>query len=139
VAVGDQLVDQPERKASTVESIALDVANILDGGHRHRVILWASSQYLTRSKDRRVCNSALDYLALNYSVFNIHNGNYLIDGGPLRKIVFDLQCPGALTTGKNRIIDNLATGINGDTYGDWNAVLLQPRPTLDHSYFLTND
>lgn len=139
IAVGDQLTDQPERKGATIESIALDVANILDAEKRHNVVLWASSQYLKRSKDKTVCSSALDYLALNYSIFSVHNGNYLVDGGPLRKIVFDLQCPGALTSGRNRIIDNLATGIEGDVYGDWDAILLQPRPALDHSYFLTND
>jgi hypothetical protein len=139
VAVGDQMIDQPERKSASIESIALDVSNILDSEKRHKVALWASSPYLKRSNDKKICNSSLDYLALNYNVFSVHNGNYLVDGGPLRKIVFDLQCPGALTTGRNRIIDNLATGFDGDSYGDWNAILLQPRPALDHSYFLTND
>ena len=138
-AVGDQLIDQPERKAATVESIALDVSHILDADKRHKVVLWAGSQYLKRSRDSNTCTSSLDYLALNYEVFSVHNGNYLVDGGPLRKIVFDLQCPGMLTTGRIRIIDNLATGIADDIYGDWNAILLQPRPALDHSYFLTND
>ena len=52
----------------------------------------------------------------------MHNGNHLVDGGPLRKIVFDLQCPLALTTGTNRTIDNLATGIEDDSYGDWDAI-----------------
>ncbi len=139
LAVGDQQVDQSDRKVATIESIALDVANVLDERKSNKVVLWAGSQYIKRSGNRKNCQSALDYLALNYSVYSVHNGNYLIDGGPLRKIVFDLQCPGIIVTGRNRIIDNLYTGLEGDTYGHWNAILMQPRPSLDFSYFLTSE
>jgi hypothetical protein len=139
VAVGDQMIDQPERKSASIESIALDVSSILDVEKRHKVVLWAGSQYLKRAKSKNNCVSSVDYLSLNYSLFIVHNGNYVVDGGPLRKICFDIQYPGALTTGTNRKIDNLPTGIEGDVYGDWDAILLQPRPAMDHSYFLTND
>jgi hypothetical protein len=139
VATGDQSLDQPERKAASIESIAIDVSNILDQDRAAKVILWASSHYLKRTKILKTCTSTVDYLSLNHKVFTIHSGNYLVDGGPLRKIVFDLSCPGIITSGKNRLIDNLATGIDGDNYGNWNAILLEPKPTLDSSYFLTND
>ena len=139
VCVGDQQLYDGERKAASVESIAIDVSNILDQAPVRRVVLWAGHQYLKRSHDRKVCLSAVDYLALNHKVFSVHNGNYFVDGGPLRKIVFDLQCPGAVTTGKTRLIDNLSTGTEGCYYSDWDAVLLHPKPLKDHSYFLTND
>jgi len=139
VAVGDQQLYEGERKVASVESVAIDVSNILDQAPIHRVVLWAGQAYLTRSHDKKVCLSAVDYLALNHNVFCVHNGNYFIDGGPLRKVIFDLQCPGALSTGKTRLIDNLSSGVEGCRYGDWDAVLLHPKPLKDHSYFLTSN
>jgi len=139
VAVGDQMTDQKDRKAASIESIAIDVSTLLDASNSNKVILWAGSHYIKRSPKKKECTSSLDYLSLNYPVFAVHNGNYLIDGGPLRKIVFDLQCPGAIASGKDRTIDSLPTGIDSNFYGDWEAILLQPKPALDHSYFLTNE
>jgi hypothetical protein len=139
VAVGDQQMYEGDRRTASIESIAIDVSNLLDQSPRSRVVLWASDHYVRRTHDPKICLSSTDYLALNHKIFTVHNGNYLVDGGPLRKIVFDLQCPGALTTGKNRLIDGLSTGVEDSLYRDWDAILLQPQPLKDHSYFLTND
>jgi hypothetical protein len=147
VAVGDQSMDQADKQAASILSVAMDTSQIVDSDRFAKVILWASSPYVKRSQVEKACTSAVDYLRLNHkNMHAIHCGNYLVDGGPLRKIVFDMATPGIVRCGQNRLIDSLPTGIDiddsgqrTDVYGRWNAIFLMAKPPGDFAYFLAQE